>query len=170
MLTRELHTNAPRHASFSWFAAAFVVVAFGCGSPATPPDAGRDDAGTDMGPVDAGPRPMAPVEGELNLLGCTPTASDIHVRLRPLVAPFVGSRTTATPAPPARATLDAVVSATTDPHVFTFGQTDLVAADLYQVGVTVDDTACANLGWRGPRAGLIMPGGAPARFDGPRPT
>ena len=185
MFSRDIRTVA-RRAAFC-FALGFVSSAacLGCGSSAAKPDAGRLDGGVDfgvvdlgpvdlgrvdlgrvdLGPFDAGPRPTAPLAGELNFLGIVPTLDTIHVRARRIPAPFVGSRTVATPAPPPAVILPAVVSATADPRVFTFQIPDLVEADLYQIGVDVDDPAAGALDWRGPRAGLLTPGGPAARFD-----
>lgn len=148
-----------------------------CDAPSPSLDAGLDaaplDAAADASPVDAaadtatpdtGPRPMAPLEGELSFAGCTPDAADVHVRVRAVSAVFAPTEGGA--APPPAVVVSAVVSATADPRVFSFRIDDLVSGDLYQVGAEVDDPTCGELGWRGPRAGLVMAGAAPARFDG----
>ena len=106
--------------------------------------------------------------GTLTINGCTVQAKDISLTARPMVVAMIPDANTDDVSVPDSWDLApdsgksrvrrAHVSATKDPHVFTFVFHALKVTKLYTIGAMLATNACGQVSWMGPSHGVIQPG------------
>ncbi len=111
------------------------------------------------------------VSGTVEVNGCRFRPTQVQLRAVPLAASITGERAPE-PSPPltdarrGASAARAVISRTSDPHVFSFLIEGLLPAAAYQLRIRVPPNPCGRVFWRGPTGGLVAAGQSRLLIEG----